>query len=147
MNSIDKAGGGNVRLWAVRRKEELHRPRPTVQQARQRRVRARATASDREQALTDAELELALRHFDDQRLDPEEAGSLSSAILYVIYRGGTRGVGPVGRRRRHYVVSRQTDGISLRAGEGRILLPLTCARRLAGRIGKSGSAGTLQVCA
>ena len=142
MSHMNKANESQGRLSAVRRKTELYQSRPPVHGARGRRARASSTATTyhQEQTLTDAELELAVRHFDDQHLDPEEAESLSSAILQVIYHGGTRAVSPVGRRQRHYAICRETDGISLRAGEGRILLAPTSARQLAARIRISCSA-------
>ena len=73
----------------------------------------------------------------------DEARQLSASILYIVNHGGTREVGPVGRRSRWYRLSRQTDGLSVRTGAGRILLPLTSAVRLAGMLrGNRGAAAT-----
>lgn len=133
MNSINHPDIGRSRLWAVARKEGLqrfHRDRDAA--PRVARLRKRAAAPGAGKWTSGVELELAARHFEDQRFDPAEAERLSAAILGVVRHGGTRVEGPMGRCNRRYQLCRQTDGLSVRAGEGRILLSLTSAVRLAG---------------
>ena len=89
-----------------------------------------------EDAEADMLLELALRHLDDQHFSSQEAGMIASAIREVLEQGQPRRIGPVGRRRRCYHVDRRDSAVSLRAGEGRILLPPDRAARLAEALGE-----------
>jgi len=90
-----------------------------------------------EDAEADLLLELALRHLHDQYLSFQEAGMIASAIREVLDHGRPRQIGPVGRRRRFYHFDRRDSAFSLRAGEGRILLPPDRAARLAQALGES----------
>ena len=143
MRGINSSVGSNVRLWAVERKENLLRPFIAFDDSHTRHNRpfGAAATTERKRSPTAAEMELATRHFDDQHLDPGESKRLAAALLHVVNNGGTFAVGPVGRRRRRYEICRQLNGISIRSGEGRILLPPTGAVRLAGLINRSHRAG------
>ena len=135
MTGSNNPANGDVRLWAVRNKEGPRMPFPGS-------PTAHASPSP-----AGPELDLVMRHFDDQRLDPDEVETLSAAILDVVNRGGTRVLGPVGRQRRRYKIGRLADVISVRSGEGRVRLPLTSAVQLAGLLGASRGAGAAQACA
>ena len=133
MNSLNHSDINQARLWAVARKEGLQRLRPGQgAPPRSNSLRGRTSAPAVGKHTSGVELELAARHFEDQCLDPAEAERLSEAILDTVNHGNMRTIGPVGRRNRQYQLCRQTDGLSVKAGEGRILLSLTGAVRLAG---------------
>ena len=149
MAGSNNPADGNVRLWAVRRKEGPRRPFPGSPTAHTRPTHNHGAAVRHayRPSRTGRELDLVVRHFDDQRLHPDEVGTLSAAILEVVNRGGTRVLGPVGRQRRRYEICRLADVISVRSGEGRVRLSLTSAVRLAGLLGASRGAGMARTCA
>ena len=102
-----------------------------------RKLRKTADPVLTEDAEADLLLELALRHLHDQHLSLQETGMISSAIREVLEDGQPRQIGPVGRRRRFYHLDRRDSALSLRAGEGRILLAPDRADRLAQALGES----------
>jgi hypothetical protein len=90
-----------------------------------------------EDAEADLLLDLALAHLHDQHLSLQEVGMISSAMRGVLDDGQPRQVGPVGRRRRVYRFHCHDKALSIRVGEGRIVLPPDRAARLAGARGES----------
>ena len=149
MKSMKNPDIGQAHLWAVARKEELQRFRAhhVAAAPRSRSLRGRGFVPGPGTRTAGVELELAARHFDDQHLDPAEAERLSAAILGVVNHGGTCVVGPMGRRNQRYRLCRQTDGLSVRAGEGRMLLSLTSAVRLAGLLRTNQGSAAAGTCA
>jgi hypothetical protein len=87
-----------------------------------------------EDADPDLLLELALRHFRDQSLDVKETVNIARAMRKVLEDGQPRQVGPVGRGRRVYCFDCREEAFSIRAGQGRILLPPDTASYLAGAL-------------
>ena len=85
-------------------------------------------------------LDLAVRHFEDQVLTPGEGSQLAANLLHTAATGETREVKPVGVRDRAYRFRRHVGGVSIRAGEGQIRLPIRSALRLAGILPQLGRA-------
>lgn len=136
------------RWWAVKQKKRCQGRSQSVHVSRSAPIGADAGQHiDSSESMGDITLELALKHFEDQRLKPEEAEMLSTEILVAVNEGSVRHVGPVGRRRRRYEINRQSNALSVRAGEGRISLHLTSAVRLAGMLGDTNFAATSRICA
>ena len=82
MAGSNNPADGNVRLWAVRRKEGARRPFSGSATADARPTRGHGAAVRRayRPSRTGRELDLVVRHFDDQRLHPDEVGTLSAAV-------------------------------------------------------------------
>lgn len=85
-------------------------------------------------------LDLAVRHFEDQILTAGEGAQLAAGLLHTAATGETREVRAVGVRDRAYRFRRHVGGISIRAGEGQIRLPIGSALRLAGILPQMGRA-------
>lgn len=125
--------------WAIElRARELSRPKGVVREpAGSPDFGETADGVLEEDAEPDLLLELALRHFHDQCLDLEETGMISRAMREVLEDGQLREVGPVGRGRRNYRFHCRDKALSIRVGEGRILLPPDKAALLAGALAES----------
>jgi len=80
---------------------------------------------------SEALYELALRHFQDLELEPDQARELALALQKTIQTGEPQIIAISPACNRRYVFHRRMAAVSVRLGEGHIRLPLHIAGRLA----------------
>jgi hypothetical protein len=87
----------------------------------------------------DGTFDLVLRHFRHLGLSRDEQQWLADTLATAIDSGESCRVGPIGTRKRHYQIQRRGAAVIIRAGEGRVSVPLMQAMQLVALLGGEGS--------